>query len=372
MLASRMDLPSTNLVDFMDPSVLPQNSPYTLLPGAVSLSGAVAQEPESGPAAFGGRFSVVRSYAQPAFSVNYLSPGMSQARDDFHPDRFGSGVSSVSDVSRNLSLHNDPSMTPAVNPFYWDHQELAGIDTSSAYWPCGRAATSTRAVDMGEDSCQPASFEMVKSKAATSESYAQQAGLGNRRKKRKCLDQWQTQELNKVYQRTRYLTSSERFALASRLEMTEIQVKKWFSNKRTNAKTLANKISSLKSIATLRGDSRGDSQALSTKQQMPSVFDQSAMASAFVPYHREPQELAGLGVSHGHLPDYRVVNSSKTAGKKRTVFPEWKINELNKAFQRNNYITGEERSVLASQLQMTELQVQTWFQNKRSNVKAVI
>jgi hypothetical protein len=52
--------------------------------------------------------------------------------------------------------------------------------------------------------------------------------------------------------------------------------------------------------------------------------------------------------------------------KPRTSFSRLQIVELEKRFQRQKYLASAERSALAKALKMTDAQVKTWFQNRRT------
>ena len=52
--------------------------------------------------------------------------------------------------------------------------------------------------------------------------------------------------------------------------------------------------------------------------------------------------------------------------KPRTSFSRAQIVELEKRFHRQKYLASAERSSLAKQLKMTDAQVKTWFQNRRT------
>ncbi|XP_037797078.1 ventral anterior homeobox 2a-like [Penaeus monodon] len=49
----------------------------------------------------------------------------------------------------------------------------------------------------------------------------------------------------------------------------------------------------------------------------------------------------------------------------RTVFTESQLQRLEEEFQRQQYLVGPERKQLASQLQLSDLQLKVWFQNRR-------
>ncbi|XP_057372593.1 barH-like 2 homeobox protein isoform X2 [Daphnia carinata] len=53
----------------------------------------------------------------------------------------------------------------------------------------------------------------------------------------------------------------------------------------------------------------------------------------------------------------------------RTVFTVGQINQLEKRFQTQHYLTAGERIDLARHLNLTVLQVKTWFQNRRMKWK---
>ncbi|EDO49356.1 predicted protein, partial [Nematostella vectensis] len=49
----------------------------------------------------------------------------------------------------------------------------------------------------------------------------------------------------------------------------------------------------------------------------------------------------------------------------RTIFAPYQLQRLEKAFERQQYVAGEERRQLATGLNLTETQVKVWFQNRR-------
>ena len=55
--------------------------------------------------------------------------------------------------------------------------------------------------------------------------------------------------------------------------------------------------------------------------------------------------------------------------KARTIFTIEQMCELEKRFQEQKYLTVPERMLIASQLALTEQQVKTWFQNRRTKWK---
>ena len=57
--------------------------------------------------------------------------------------------------------------------------------------------------------------------------------------------------------------------------------------------------------------------------------------------------------------------------KPRTSFSRLQIIELEKRFHRQKYLASAERSALAKGLKMTDAQVKTWFQNRRTKWRPV-
>ncbi|XP_030060667.1 homeobox protein vent1 [Microcaecilia unicolor] len=56
----------------------------------------------------------------------------------------------------------------------------------------------------------------------------------------------------------------------------------------------------------------------------------------------------------------------------RTAFTSHQIGKLEKTFERQRYLEASERKKLAASLQLSEIQVKTWFQNRRMKLKRQI
>lgn len=65
----------------------------------------------------------------------------------------------------------------------------------------------------------------------------------------------------------------------------------------------------------------------------------------------------------GHPYQNRKIAKRK---KPRTSFNRPQIVELEKRFMKQKYLSSSERSSLARSLKMTDAQVKTWFQNRRT------
>jgi len=57
--------------------------------------------------------------------------------------------------------------------------------------------------------------------------------------------------------------------------------------------------------------------------------------------------------------------ASKKARKARTAFTDHQLNSLEKSFERQKYLSVQDRMELAAKLNLTDTQVKTWYQNRR-------
>ena len=55
--------------------------------------------------------------------------------------------------------------------------------------------------------------------------------------------------------------------------------------------------------------------------------------------------------------------------KARTVFSREQVMELEKKFQEKKYLSSSERGKLAEKLKLSDMQVKTWFNNRRMKLK---
>ncbi len=74
--------------------------------------------------------------------------------------------------------------------------------------------------------------------------------------------------------------------------------------------------------------------------------------------------------------DYKLLNfnqsnrqNSKMFKKSRVLFTQWQINELEKLFKKQKYVTSNERDLMAKRLKLHGNQIKIWFQNRRYKVK---
>lgn len=90
------------------------------------------------------------------------------------------------------------------------------------------------------------------------------------------------------------------------------------------------------------------------------LFSVSLPAAALVPF--------AVTRRIGHPYQNRTPPKRK---KPRTSFSRVQICELEKRFHRQKYLASAERAALAKSLKMTDAQVKTWFQNRRTKWRSV-
>merc|ERR1712172_290547 len=74
-----------------------------------------------------------------------------------------------------------------------------------------------------------------------------------------------------------------------------------------------------------------------------------------------------LAAAHGRRVGHPYQNRTPPKRKKpRTSFSRLQICELEKRFHKQKYLASTERATLAKNLKMTDAQVKTWFQNRRT------
>ena len=63
--------------------------------------------------------------------------------------------------------------------------------------------------------------------------------------------------------------------------------------------------------------------------------------------------------------DSHSPGKSKKPRKARTAFTDHQLNSLERSFERQKYLSVQDRMELAASLNLTDTQVKTWYQNRR-------
>ena len=93
-------------------------------------------------------------------------------------------------------------------------------------------------------------------------------------------------------------------------------------------------------------------------------MDNSSVITLYLYFISGPFALAAVaGRRIGHPYQNRTPPKRK---KPRTSFSRLQICELEKRFHKQKYLASTERATLAKNLKMTDAQVKTWFQNRRT------
>jgi hypothetical protein len=74
------------------------------------------------------------------------------------------------------------------------------------------------------------------------------------------------------------------------------------------------------------------------------------------------------GSGHPIVADLSALVKRKIK-KSRVLFSQWQINELEKLFKKQKYVTSNEREIMAKRLRLHANQVKIWFQNRRYKIK---
>ena len=62
-------------------------------------------------------------------------------------------------------------------------------------------------------------------------------------------------------------------------------------------------------------------------------------------------------------------NSSRKQRKARTAFTDYQLQTLERTFEKQKYLSVQDRQELAAKLNLTDTQVKTWYQNRRTKWK---
>ncbi|XP_074598143.1 barH-like 1 homeobox protein [Brevipalpus obovatus] len=70
--------------------------------------------------------------------------------------------------------------------------------------------------------------------------------------------------------------------------------------------------------------------------------------------------------SHGNISELKMQKKQRKA---RTAFTDHQLQTLEDSFKRAKYLAVQDRMELASKLNLTDTQVKTWYQNRRTKMK---
>ncbi|XP_034950722.1 homeobox protein ceh-31-like [Chelonus insularis] len=88
--------------------------------------------------------------------------------------------------------------------------------------------------------------------------------------------------------------------------------------------------------------------------------------------HHDPSSVPSNGVNEDNQKDSSITPispPSKKQRKARTAFTDNQLQTLEKSFERQKYLSVQDRMELAAKLNLTDTQVKTWYQNRRTKWK---
>ena len=71
------------------------------------------------------------------------------------------------------------------------------------------------------------------------------------------------------------------------------------------------------------------------------------------------------GKGHASSSQHSPSSCSRKQRKARTAFTDHQLQTLEKSFERQKYLSVQDRLELAAKLSLTDTQVKTWYQNRR-------
>ncbi|XP_022188091.1 homeotic protein distal-less isoform X1 [Nilaparvata lugens] len=95
----------------------------------------------------------------------------------------------------------------------------------------------------------------------------------------------------------------------------------------------------------------------------------AAATNPYPPQCPSPPKDEKCGLEEGGL---RNNGKGKKMRKPRTIYSSLQLQQLNRRFQRTQYLALPERAELAASLGLTQTQVKIWFQNRRSKYKKMM
>lgn len=97
--------------------------------------------------------------------------------------------------------------------------------------------------------------------------------------------------------------------------------------------------------------------------------DETHCYSDSVDHHRHSEEEEEDDEDDSDTEDGDGFSKSKKPRKARTAFTDHQLNCLEKSFERQKYLSVQDRMELAARLNLSDTQVKTWYQNRRTKWK---
>ena len=75
--------------------------------------------------------------------------------------------------------------------------------------------------------------------------------------------------------------------------------------------------------------------------------------------------MGGGAGNSGNAAGSGVMDHSRKQRKARTAFTDYQLQTLERSFEKQKYLSVQDRQELAAKLNLTDTQVKTWYQNRR-------
>nr|ASY93124.1 DLX [Pinctada fucata] len=101
----------------------------------------------------------------------------------------------------------------------------------------------------------------------------------------------------------------------------------------------------------------------------PTAYNPSSGHHFSMPPYQSPSPTRD---DKSQMDELRINGKGKKMRKPRTIYSSLQLQQLNRRFQRTQYLALPERAELAASLGLTQTQVKIWFQNRRSKAKKIM
>jgi BarH-like protein len=99
-----------------------------------------------------------------------------------------------------------------------------------------------------------------------------------------------------------------------------------------------------------------------------SIFSTNEILFFFYLIDSDIGEETSTSDSGGHGINTSSLKTNKKPRKARTAFTDQQLNCLEKSFERQKYLSVQDRMELAARLNLSDTQVKTWYQNRRFSI----
>jgi homeobox protein Nkx-2.2 len=131
-------------------------------------------------------------------------------------------------------------------------------------------------------------------------------------------------------------------------------------------------ISNLAADAAVAAHFHNAAVAASSSSASSSSTVATASSSSSNHHHHYSSSLQDTSESMKPYASFGSSYSSMQKRKRRILFTQSQVNELEKRFNKSRYLSAPERELLASGLSLSTTQVKIWFQNHRYKTKKAI